>query len=75
MSNLIKRIQCLHQSACQALKQIKSDIKDIGDCDHSVGVCVCDLHALNETLEHDIRCIENLHPQLTRVKLDAVLRE
>lgn len=39
----------------RALKELKDLAADLGDCDHSAGVCNCDLYQLIDDFEAEIK--------------------
>jgi hypothetical protein len=59
--NYVSRCAALEQSLGLLIGHLEADLKELGDCDHSVGICVCsikrDLAAANALLYPDMhRC-------------------
>lgn len=50
-AHLIAQAPRMYAALEIALETIRQDIKDIGPCDHSVGMCICGLICLAEEIE------------------------
>lgn len=47
----LERTKKLEELSRKALKELKQVIIDYGPCDHSVGICICDLIRLADQLD------------------------